>query len=224
MALCPPRQIKQKPQKNPDTEESSGITGMESTQRYSDMESRCESLEAKVDAFEKSIDEKIARLTQAATPNTTKIENQINQMEKRLDKALELAMKPTQMDMTDLLAKLAPMIHGLMMKFIPQQQAMMNQPMFNPHQQMNYQQQQMQYNQPSMTQQTTTNFTSPPRTKSPANIHALQRTPDSSPAGKKPRPAEVNDLTMDEATATQLDDQFAATSDTSPDGLPPDLQ
>jgi hypothetical protein len=135
-------------------------------------------------------------------------------MERQLDKALELAMKPTQMDMTELLAKLAPMTHGLTMKFIPQQQARMNQPIFNPHQQRNYQQQQMYYNQPPTTQQTTTNFTSPPRTKSPANIRALQRTPDSSPASMKPRPAEGNNITMDEATATQLDDQFAATADT----------
>jgi Spy/CpxP family protein refolding chaperone len=42
-------------------------------------------------------------MTKAATPDTSKIETQINQMEKRLDQALGLAMQPAQLDMTVLI-------------------------------------------------------------------------------------------------------------------------
>jgi hypothetical protein len=133
-------------------------------------------------------------------------------------------MKPTQLNMTELLEKLAPMIHRLLMKCIPQQQSMMNQPMFNPHQQTDYHQPPMTFNLPQTSQLITTTFTSSPRTKSQANIHELQITPDTSPAGKKLRPADGNDTNMNNVTTTQLDDQFAATADTSPNGMPTDLQ
>jgi hypothetical protein len=167
-------------------------------------------------------------MTQAAvTPDTTKIENQINQMEKRLDQALDLAMKPAQLDMTILLEKLAPMIQGLMLKFIPQQQTMMNQPMFNLHQ-MNYRQPQMLLPPSQIPQTANTTQSTPPRTRSPASNqefqdasstmgHSLRRTPDTSPARKKARPDEATDMDTNQGLATKLETQFAATNDTSPD-------
>jgi hypothetical protein len=78
-------------------------------------------------------------MTKAATPDSSKIQTQINQMEKRLDQALELAIQPAQLDMTDLIEILAAMIHRLMTKFLPQQQMKMQHLMFLP-QQMNYHQ------------------------------------------------------------------------------------
>jgi hypothetical protein len=144
-------------------------------------------------------------------------------------------MQPAQLDMSVLIEKLARMIHGLMTKFIPQQQMQMHHQMFHP-QQMNYPQPPLtMYHPPQIPNTAITTQTTPPRARSPASIqeyhdasstmgHSPHRTPDTSPAGKKPRPDEPTDNDMTDAVAAHLDVKFAATDNTSPDGLPPDLQ
>jgi hypothetical protein len=155
--------------------------------------------------------------------------------QKTLDQALKLAMQPAQLDMTVLIEKLAPMIHGLMTKCIPQQQMQMHHQIFHP-QQMNYHQPPpTMYHPPQIPNTAITTQTTTPRARAPASIqeyqdassttgHSPHRTPDTSPAGKKPRPDEPTDDDMTDAVATQLDVKFAATDNTSSDGLPSDLQ